>query len=348
MTTAKLLAALAALATFVGCSGVDKCLEGVDPGCLGSAPDDSGNCKFGLVLSDDRSTCVDGKGNGNTRDAAVVDTSDSGGGGDDCSCPSGQLCRNDGTCVDLCKAVSNPPVEKPTPLPCRAPSGTPESFARIALALCYQSCIHRAVYCGTTCDPTSECTQVFASTAARAACQGMEDQTCAIGLCEKARDLPCAQQQCPVGTPNCSGTLCSNNCDQATYNNDGICDDGDPSNALSYVCDFGTDCGDCGPRRGNAPPFDLDFGDVCTDPAQCGGDLESVKTSDGWCVPATDNQAYSRCLPDCSNGKKCPAGYECSGIASDADGSGPMKPVQFMDENDGTLVFGCFPSQCGG
>lgn len=342
MTTAKLWAALATvtLTTISACSGVDKCIEGVDTGCLNSAPDDSGNCKFGLVASSDGLTCVK---------AGSASAGDAGSGradGGSCSCPSGQLCREDGTCVNLCTPVANPPVAKATLLPCVAPAGVTESFGRIALALCYQTCMHRAVYCGTSCDPDTDCTQTVASTTARTACLGNEDQACATKLCEAARDLPCAQQQCPTGTLNCAGALCSNSCSTPDYNNDGVCDDGDPSNAISYACDYGTDCGDCGPRNGKAAPTTLDLGDVCADPSQCGGDLNSVKTSTGWCVPATSSQTYARCVPDCSNGKTCAAGYDCSGIASDDDGDGGMQPVQFTDYNDGTPVFGCFPSQC--
>ncbi|MET0286889.1 MAG: hypothetical protein ABW352_20570 [Polyangiales bacterium] len=354
MTTAKPWAALAiaSLATFSACSDVESCLQGVDPGCLGSAPDDSGNCKFGLVRSADGLTCIQrGEDGGSTptpRPDAGTPTPDAG--QSNCSCASGQLCRQDGTCVNLCTPVANPPTPQPVLLPCRAPMGVTESFARAALAACVQTCSHRAAYCGTPCDPTVECTQLLASTAARAACAGADDQACAIALCERQRDLPCAQQQCPVGsTPSCTGTTCSNNCDMPEYNNDGICDDGDPSNAISYVCEYGTDCGDCGPRRGSAPPFKLDLGDVCADPQQCGGNLYGVKSSTGWCVPAANNQSYSRCIPDCSNGKTCPAGHSCVGIAADEDGpNGPLPQVQFTDYNDGTPVFGCFPTQCGG
>jgi hypothetical protein len=345
MTTAKLWAGLAAaaLATLSACSDVESCKRGIDPGCVGSAPDDSGNCLYNFVLSSDGRTCLEP---GSERDGG-------GGGGDTCSCASGKLCRDDGKCVDLCEPVRNPPVPRPVLMPCRATEGETDSFARSALALCYQNCMHRAVYCGTACNPDTECTQFLASAAARLQCQGSEDQACAIRLCEAARDLPCAQQQCPPGSsPSCSGTLCSNNCDTPEFNNDGICDDGDPSNAISYACDYGTDCGDCGPRKGgasSAPPATLDIGDVCADSAQCGGDLGHVKTSTGWCVPATEDQSYSRCVPDCSNGKACHAGYDCFGIVSDPDGpNGPMPQEQYEDVNDHTLVFGCFPAQCGG
>ncbi|HEY6882290.1 MAG TPA: hypothetical protein VI299_29870 [Polyangiales bacterium] len=335
MTTGRWAALLgAALTALAGCGDVESCLEG-QQGCVNGAPDDSGNCKFGLVVSADGLTCV----NPSEKGKPPVDT---------CMCPSGQLCRNGGGCVDVCQPLTNVPAARPTPQPCRAPKDQTESFARAALAACTQACIHRAAICGTKCDPTTECTQLGASTAARAACQGNEDISCAIMLCERARDMPCDKQQCPPGsTPNCANITCSNTCDMPEYNNDGICDDGDLSSAISYVCDYGTDCGDCGPRRGTAPPFMVDFGDPCVDPAQCGGDLTNVKSSKGWCVPADSAQDYSRCLPDCSNGKTCHAGFECVGVAQDVDGSGPMAPTQVVDLKDGTPVFACFPLQCG-
>jgi len=39
-------------------------------------------------------------------------------------------------------------------------------------------------------------------------------------------------------------TLCTNTC---TYDADGDCDDGGPGSDFS-LCDYGTDCTDCGPR----------------------------------------------------------------------------------------------------
>ena len=53
---------------------------------------------------------------------------------------------------------------------------------------------------------------------------------------------------------DCSGLdeqgLCSDNCSNASWNGDGICDDGGP-NASYGVCSFGADCSDCGPRYDN-------------------------------------------------------------------------------------------------
>src|SRR5690554_5642038 len=44
------------------------------------------------------------------------------------------------------------------------------------------------------------------------------------------------------------GPLCTNTC---AYAFDGVCDDGGPGSAYS-VCDYGSDCADCGPRYGSS------------------------------------------------------------------------------------------------
>ena len=46
--------------------------------------------------------------------------------------------------------------------------------------------------------------------------------------------------------PVTQAPTCENTC---TYSNDGDCDDGGPNSVFS-VCDYGTDCADCGDRGG--------------------------------------------------------------------------------------------------
>lgn len=46
------------------------------------------------------------------------------------------------------------------------------------------------------------------------------------------------------------GPSCTNTCE---YADDGDCDDGGPGSDFS-ICAFGSDCNDCGPRTGEAPP----------------------------------------------------------------------------------------------
>lgn len=93
--------------------------------------------------------------------------------------------------------------------------------------------------------------------------------------------------------PEPSGGQCTNTC---TYANDGDCDDGGPGADYS-LCDYGTDCGDCGSRYGEAPapepepqpePTPADPCDSCLD--SCRG-LSSCCTGMGCicedeCAPA--------------------------------------------------------------
>lgn len=44
---------------------------------------------------------------------------------------------------------------------------------------------------------------------------------------------------------SCSKTLCDDSC---PFANDGVCDDGG-DDAVNHVCQFGTDCADCGERE---------------------------------------------------------------------------------------------------
>ena len=62
----------------------------------------------------------------------------------------------------------------------------------------------------------------------------------------------------PMSEP-IEGGVCLNTCEHA---NDGECDDGGPS-SMYNLCDYGTDCGDCG-WRGPTPEYELDVtGQVC-------------------------------------------------------------------------------------
>jgi hypothetical protein len=347
-----LCAALMGLAaTFAGgCSDVESCIEGVDEGCLGSNPDNSGNCRFGLVRSADGFNCVKPGDQGEVRnDGGTPPRNDGGANTDSCTCPSKNACLQDGGCVDLCLPLANPPVLKDAPLSCRPVENEGAyDFARAARGYCSQAGTRRSVACNSAFDPATECSAAAAQLLLTTQCP-TRDPECAMKACEAARDTPCSQQQCAAGAaPNCTGVLCSDNCDMPLFNLDGVCDDGDLSTAISYVCEYGTDCGDCGPRRGSAPPFDLDYGDPCVDPGQCGGDLYNVKSSTGWCVPPTDSQDVARCIADCSVSRRCRSGFECIGLSyPDPDGSGPMKGDPVLDLEDGTEVYACFPLQCG-
>ena len=335
------LACTAASALFAGsCGNVQNCIE-TEVGCLNGPPDDSGNCRFGLVPNAARTACVE-KG------------STTGGTSNTCNCTHGDLCLSNGMCSDLCTAPAGAPAIKDTPMACRPAAGSAAYDLNTALvALCSQICVHRAALCGATCNVATDCTPAKALVIATALKQNMAcasaDLECAMKACEEARDRPCDKQDCGVGNgqPNCAGVVCTNSCSTATFNNDGVCDDSDVSNADSALCAWGTDCGDCGPRRGAAPAFSVALGGACADPRQCGGDVTNVKNSTAWCVNTTSatNQPR-RCVPDCSLSMKCQDGYECAALGSDPDGNGPMKPQPLMDST-GLTARACFPTQCG-
>lgn len=80
------------------------------------------------------------------------------------------------------------------------------------------------------------------------------------------------------GSP--STPLCADTCPFAF---DGECDDGGPA-SITSVCEYGTDCGDCGPRVGGCVPscFDRECG-----PDGCGGTCgtcPSGECNDGVCT----------------------------------------------------------------
>lgn len=321
------------IASMGACSEVESCKED-ELGCINNAPDNSGNCRAGLVPNAAGTACVE-KG---------------GGGGpppDPCGCATNELCRDDGQCVNVCTTPANLPARTSATKTCR-PFGTEAAydFTKAAVALCYQTCVRRSVLCGTACNPVTDCTPAAATALTSTLCPGQMPE-CAMKLCEQVRDAPCAQQQCPPGAQlNCTGITCNNSCvTDPKYTNDGVCDDGDLSNAESVVCDWGNDCGDCGPRRGTPPVFGRDLGDPCFDAVQCGGDRTNVAISTGWCVTTDETRPLYRCVPDCSKkGATCPSGYECFELRQDVDGNGSLDPV--IDAKN-VRAQACFPMLCG-
>ena len=166
---------------------------------------------------------------------------------------------------------------------------------------------------------------------------------------------------------DCSGDdemgLCSDNCSNASWNGDGICDDGGP-NAEYGVCSFGADCSDCGPRYDNdndgfyddegvgptSPTLELDCDDNdplinpegtdydndgidqdCDGSDFVDGKCEDACTSssgidwsnDGWCDDGGNDADFS----DCSIGSDC---SDC-GPRMDLDGD------SYYEDNGGTI-----------
>jgi hypothetical protein len=334
MTMHRVLWALFGVLALVqaGCGEVKSCERGA-PGCIEGPVDNSivGGCRFGLVANA-QGNCIAQSG---------------GSSGDNCNCPSGALCNSSRQCVNVCELPTPLPVVKPQPRACRPKPGQLHAdFVTAAVAACSQACIRRGDYCGIACDPATFCTPAEAQRRLMS-CNG--DISCATLACEQERDRPCAQTDCsgagsaPGAQPNCAGVVCSNTCPTAPeYLNDGLCDDGDLSNAGSAACDWGTDCGDCGPRRGTAPRFDRDIGELCVDPVQCGGDTEDVRRATGWCVRLDLSVSLLRCVTDCSTRDSCPSGFTCEDLKYDDNGV----PTTLVDDND-RVAKACFPALCG-
>lgn len=341
MRTGLLSAAAACASLFLasGCGKVESCTEG-DMGCL-NGPAASGKCSFGLV-ADESGICA-------KKGTTSTPLADSCGG-----CASGDVCQRSGSCVDICEVPSNWVQSGPS-LPACAPAAGQAAFdyPTVAVAYCKQECAHRAAYCGGTCNPDKDCTPAAAMLLLAVRCPG-QAVACATMACVEARDTPCAQQKCANNmAPVCTGVACSNSCTSGStsFNLDGICDDGDLSNAVSAICGWGTDCGDCGPRKGTPPPAIKDLGEQCIDPYQCGASDTDFSHAPGWCVPVSTNsqttEEVQRCVPDCTVSQRCPDGFQCRELVFDPDGSGP-KTEQSLKDNAGLVGKACFRTTCGG
>jgi hypothetical protein len=133
---------------------------------------------------------------------------------------------------------------------------------------------------------------------------------------------------------------CRNSC--PGYNFDGVCDDGDLKSAASGVCPFGSDCADCGPRRGAAPSAAAQ-GDACAFHSNCkGASPEDPGAAHAWCIEIADG--VSRCAPDCTDeGEICPEGSQCFELAGpDRDGDGEPDPIEVEERR----ASACFPLAC--
>ena len=92
-------------------------------------------------------------------------------------------------------------------------------------------------------------------------------------------DIDCADSDCssdPACGSSGGSTICTNTC--TLYASDGDCDDGGPNHDYS-LCDYGTDCDDCGVR------------DVCTDTCATANDNvcnDAGLGGDGTCDRGTD------------------------------------------------------------
>jgi hypothetical protein len=170
-------------------------------------------------------------------------------------------------------------------------------------------------------------------------CPGM-DTECMTSACQKIQMARCEAFACPASNPrNCDDVTCNDSCTGNT--DDTFCDDGDPSSAVYALCAYGTDCSDCGPRRGSRPPRAPIQG-LC--PAgrdvACDGYNDDYERNEAFCVHVEGTQAGQfSCVPDCTTEQDCEDGFECEALVY-------MNGDPYEDL-DGVQGYACFPTFCG-
>jgi hypothetical protein len=159
-------------------------------------------------------------------------------------------------------------------------------------------------------------------------------QACSDALATGCKELSCPEQK----SPKCDDVQCRNSC--PGFNFDGICDDGDLESAAFGACAFGSDCADCGPRRGQAPKPAAQ-GAACAFHSGCAGAKpDDVADAQAWCIQMAPG--LSRCAPDCSSPDEvCPEGSSCFTLSGvDQDGDGESDPIV----QHGLTASACFPT----
>lgn len=327
------------------CSEVDNCEPGAD-GCIGGRCASDSDCEFKklqCVSIGARTVCAEElaltEGGGfycgedlDCKNAKpVVGSGDGDGDGNTttpCSCTGiDELCVPGTTdqCLNYCAdpgfELSVTERRQTEQLPCRrSGAGTPVSYEEACKAALRQFCLRSEVYCtGFTCPPnlinTPEaqvlCMETFPVFEDLASwCEGMRDGTCAnFAECDNTHPKSCA-------TPVVCSSTCPGN---PEFANDGACDDGDIATAAFAECEWGTDCGDCGPRVGTPPALPIAIGAPCVSNIQCIGNSEDLRRNQSWCLAVNPGNLEHRCMADCTRDGVCPEGYTCVGIE---DGNG--------------------------
>jgi hypothetical protein len=293
------------LVSVAGCEKVEKCTRG-EPGCLGGPTDDNDECAAGLESR-----------------------------GGQCVEPDSELPSYCDDAEEVPETTLVPP--SCTPRMSDGPDGF--GFAELCRRRCLQQCRRAEVICeGFECD--RDCSSVGVLMDCVVDCPTM-DTACLTASCQGVQKTRCESFTCPADNPrNCDDVKCSDSCTGNT--DDTFCDDGDPSSAVYSLCAFGTDCSDCGPRRGSRPPLSPLQGlcpggrDVACE------DYDDDYTQNGaFCVHVEGTQAGQfSCVPDCtSEDEECDDGFECQALVY-------MNGDPYEDLNN-VQGYACFPMFCG-
>jgi hypothetical protein len=291
--------ALLALSAVSGCTKVRKCTKG-EQGCIGGRPNVDGTCEAGLIAKG--SKCVEASG-----------------GSSGCNCAIDEVCGADGeTCIGYCEYDDSAQV-LPVPKGCEPPLVDPPlpayGFAELCANACEQTCLRAQTYCpGYVCN-LAACKEKAALDRCKADCPN-DNVKCLKDLCVTQQAAACQGFTCP-GTfkTDCADVRCNDSCSSDNIQ-DGFCDDGDPESAVYSFCGYGTDCSDCGPRRGSRSAR-VQVGEVC--PARqdvaCEGYNDNFLVSSAWCLRVSEDNTYPfRCVPGCTTNDgpgECPDGYDC-------------------------------------
>jgi hypothetical protein len=320
--TTLLLAFAACLAG--ACGDVERCERGAR-GCFGGPPED-GECKLGLVMK--HGTCSEA-------DAVAPPLS--------CGCEDGKVCSLDAyRCIDYCEPVdfASGSVQPPPTYSCEATTLSADELCRNR---CRLACQQQSALCpGQAPCAESYCDSDEVLRACRTECDSADDpRACTARLCNETRARSCGEVVCADQRPAvCEDVSCTNTC--PGFNFDGACDDGDLKSAASGVCDYGTDCADCGPRDEPAPRVQAQGGPCAFHSGCDGSNVADIADAAAWCAQVADG--VTRCVPDCtSDGETCPDGSACfvlSGV--DQDGDGEPDPIEQGD----LVAAACFPLAC--
>jgi hypothetical protein len=329
---------LACLSPLLGCGEVHSCKETVTPGCLNSAPRPDGSCLYDLVLRG--ATCVKP---GSPEDFCGF-------------CAEGSLCVPEkNQCLNFCEvpAVLPGSLHAPDPIFCQATAtGAGDnpmlSFDEVCRRRCRLLCRQLEQFCDGYKCPEGSCdlpeVQAQCLTDCPLTSSGGNDLACLTLRCEDKRYARCESTlTCPNGaTPDCANVSCTNDCGMG-YTGDGFCDDGDPFSSLKPLCAWGTDCADCGARKGARPDPGY-LGTVCKYRQNCAGATGHPADASAWCLEIAGLPGLSRCVPDCSRGQDCPDGFECHEAVFEGDAGAPRAPIV-----EGELKSqACIPLLCSG